>query len=204
MRWRTASGSRVISTPRTLTDPAVGCITPVRSRMVVVLPAPSGPTRPKISPGGIDTPSRSTAVRLPNCLVRSLASTAGILSVDAIRLPTSGFLPLPDASLWQAGAARCPGYRVSSGCGAPWLQGEFRIRRHPRLQLSLRVLDRDLDRVYEIHPLLGGLHVLGCELSLVGNPGHRALKGLVGKTVHQDPGGRAQPDLPQLGFEIGR
>ncbi|MGA8642104.1 MAG: hypothetical protein WB650_09385 [Candidatus Binatus sp.] len=47
----TPSGSATTSRRATLAVPASGASTPARMRIVVVLPAPSGPTMPKISPG---------------------------------------------------------------------------------------------------------------------------------------------------------
>jgi len=45
------SGSRTTSRPATVALPESGGRMPASMRIVVVLPAPSGPTRPKISPG---------------------------------------------------------------------------------------------------------------------------------------------------------
>ena len=47
----TASGCRAGSRPSTVQPPPVGVSIPVRSFTVVVLPAPLGPRKPKISPG---------------------------------------------------------------------------------------------------------------------------------------------------------
>ena len=44
--------------------------------MVVVLPQPFDPTKPKISPFGMVKETSSTAVKLPNFLVRLFASMA--------------------------------------------------------------------------------------------------------------------------------
>jgi hypothetical protein len=43
----------------------------VNIRIVVVLPAPFGPRRPKTSPGGMERFNRSTAVRSPKRFVKS-------------------------------------------------------------------------------------------------------------------------------------
>src|SRR5271166_1187152 len=45
--------------------------------MVVVLPAPLGPRKPKISPGGIANEMSSTAVVVPKRLVRRSTTTSG-------------------------------------------------------------------------------------------------------------------------------
>ena len=50
---------------------------------MVVLPAPSGPTRPKISPGATERFTSSTATRSPNVLVSPLASMAAGISAPA-------------------------------------------------------------------------------------------------------------------------
>jgi len=44
------SGSATASIPSITMVPLSGRITPASMRMVAVLPAPSGPTKPKISP----------------------------------------------------------------------------------------------------------------------------------------------------------
>ena len=49
-------------------------------RMVVVLPAPLGPRKPKISPRRTVKLTRSTAVKLSNCLTNSTASMAWSLA----------------------------------------------------------------------------------------------------------------------------
>src|SRR6186713_1416568 len=50
MRRRMASESVAASRPSIVTRPAAGGMKPVRIRMVVVLPAPLGPRKPRISP----------------------------------------------------------------------------------------------------------------------------------------------------------
>ena len=64
---------RAMSSPATRALPSVGSIRPHSMRRVVVLPAPSGPTSPKISPSATDRFRRSTAVMLaeaPRQIVR--------------------------------------------------------------------------------------------------------------------------------------
>ncbi len=51
MLARTASGSVTTSWPATIARPPVGFRTVLRIRSVVVLPAPLGPSSPKIAPG---------------------------------------------------------------------------------------------------------------------------------------------------------
>src|SRR5439155_12699632 len=67
------SGSVAMSWPLTCARPPVGASTPQSMRMIVVFPEPFGPSRPKISPGGIDRFTRSTASRSPNRRVSSRA-----------------------------------------------------------------------------------------------------------------------------------
>ena len=54
----------------------VGLITPVIVRTVVALPAPLGPRKPDNSPASTSKSTWSTAVKLPNRLVRSSTSMA--------------------------------------------------------------------------------------------------------------------------------
>src|SRR5579885_2660827 len=76
--WRlTPSGSRTTSKPATVAEPPSGLRTPASMRSVVVLPAPSGPTRPKISPAPATKLRRSTASVSAKRRVSSRASTAG-------------------------------------------------------------------------------------------------------------------------------
>jgi hypothetical protein len=49
-RLRAVTGSAATSTPATLAEPAVGSTRVVRTPIVVVLPAPLGPSRPNTSP----------------------------------------------------------------------------------------------------------------------------------------------------------
>src|SRR5208337_382425 len=75
MFWRTASGSRPTSCPATTARPDVGLSRPHSMRMVVDLPAPLGPRKPKTSPLGISRLSRSTATKSPNRLRRFSITT---------------------------------------------------------------------------------------------------------------------------------
>ena len=59
------AGSATTSTPATHAEPAVGMTRVVSMPMVVVLPAPFGPSRPKISPRPTSRSSDSTAGRCP-------------------------------------------------------------------------------------------------------------------------------------------
>ena len=50
-RWRSAGASDAQRSPSTSTSPASGSVSPSQISIVVVLPAPFGPSRPKHSPG---------------------------------------------------------------------------------------------------------------------------------------------------------
>src|SRR6185295_10593738 len=56
--------------PSSTASPAVGESTPASMRKVVVLPAPSGPTRPNSSPRATSNVIPATAVRAPKVRVR--------------------------------------------------------------------------------------------------------------------------------------
>src|SRR5690606_23078040 len=75
----TARGSRVGSRPPTRAEPEVGSVRPRSMRMVVVLPAPLGPSNPKTSPAAMDRLIPFTAARSPYFFVSFLASISGVL-----------------------------------------------------------------------------------------------------------------------------
>src|SRR6476620_3190933 len=62
--------------PNSVAVPSVGGSRPVSIFMVVDLPQPFEPRKPKISPRSIDSVTWSTAVNLPNRQVRPCASMA--------------------------------------------------------------------------------------------------------------------------------
>ena len=70
------SGWVRMSKPATLPRPAVGVRMPQSIRMVVDLPAPFGPRKPKISPRATWKLMRSTATKLPNRFSRFSTTTA--------------------------------------------------------------------------------------------------------------------------------
>jgi len=59
-----------MSNPATVAVPSVGRSTVVSISIAVVLPAPFGPSKPKISPSSILRFKWSTAVSFPNFFVR--------------------------------------------------------------------------------------------------------------------------------------
>src|SRR5215831_9634674 len=87
MRRFTPSGSRVTSMPPTIAVPDVGFNSPHSILIVVDLPAPLLPRKPKISPRATSNVTLSTATKSPNRLVRPRTSIA-LLSNRALQ---SGF-----------------------------------------------------------------------------------------------------------------
>src|SRR5208282_3879279 len=72
----TASDCVAMSRPPTVALPEVGFSRPQSMRMVVDLPAPLGPRKPKISPRRTSRLTWSTATKVPKVLTRSCISTA--------------------------------------------------------------------------------------------------------------------------------
>src|SRR5664280_2907178 len=64
------------SNPATVALPPLGARIPVRMRIVVDLPAPFGPRKPKIWPLGTSKLKRFTAMKLPNRFSRPFTTTA--------------------------------------------------------------------------------------------------------------------------------
>src|SRR5207245_6258249 len=69
---RASIGCSTISQPPTLTLPSVGGMNPVIIRMVVDLPAPFGPRKPRTSPRSIENEIPSTARLVPKALAKLL------------------------------------------------------------------------------------------------------------------------------------
>src|SRR3982750_1172975 len=135
--------------PSIRASPEVGRRTPASMRRVVVLPAPSGPTRPNSSPRPTSKLTPATATRSPNLRVRPSTLRRG--SATTLSLCRHLHLRQPD------------------------------VGRQAGLELVGGVLeDAHLDGVDELHPLLGGLYVLGRELGLGGDVGDLARGGLAG------------------------
>jgi hypothetical protein len=63
--------------PSTYADPDVGASRPHIMRMVVDLPAPLAPRKPKISPSRTVSETPSTALKAPKCLHSCSSWTAG-------------------------------------------------------------------------------------------------------------------------------
>src|SRR5690625_753889 len=67
-----------MSVPPMVIEPASGRDRPVTQRMVVVFPAPLGPSRASTSPGLVLSVRSDTATLLPNDLVRLRISSTGV------------------------------------------------------------------------------------------------------------------------------
>src|SRR6516164_5378554 len=94
MRWRTPSGSIATLIPATSACPDVGRSNPQRIRMVVDLPEPFGPRKPKISPRRASKLTLSTAMNVPNRFTKRSTRTDGASSF--MKSPTwKRFLLLP-------------------------------------------------------------------------------------------------------------
>src|SRR3954469_14629373 len=74
-----------------VTWPEVGLMRPTSIRIVVVLPAPFGPRKPKISPRCSSNETLSTIVLSPMIFVRLVAVSVGLVSF--IRAPFSAVVP---------------------------------------------------------------------------------------------------------------
>src|SRR6185369_11153096 len=95
MRSLIRSASRAMSYPTTVPRPLVGSRIPHSMRMVVDLPAPFGPSTPKISPRRTRSETSRTAHRLPkrreSPSVSMTSSSAGIAcSGGAVRALAAG------------------------------------------------------------------------------------------------------------------
>ena len=66
MIWRTCVACSTTSSPSTRAVPPDGRSTVIKTRRVVVFPAPLGPSRPKTSPGDTWKVTSSTAVTSPS------------------------------------------------------------------------------------------------------------------------------------------
>ena len=76
-RARRASGSSAASQPHTCSVPDEGRASVASMRMRVVLPAPLEPKTLRKAPWGSSKLKRSTALRVPNCLVSLAAQMTG-------------------------------------------------------------------------------------------------------------------------------
>src|SRR6516225_4640897 len=87
MLRRTVSRSLTTSCPATLAEPEVGSARVHRILIVVDLPAPFGPRKPKVSPAATSKPMPRTASISPYLLVSSLTEIAGVTLARPPPLP---------------------------------------------------------------------------------------------------------------------
>src|SRR5262245_10479765 len=99
------------SKPATRAVPEVGASSPFSILIVVVLPAPFGPRKPKICPRGTSKLTASTATKSPNVLVSSWTTTAGSAK-GALRCGH----PLDEHVLQRRRLHAQLGARQASGC----------------------------------------------------------------------------------------
>ena len=78
MRRRTSPGSRMTSNPQTRAVPSFGASSVVSMRIVVVLPAPFGPSSPKTSPRSTRRSRQSTARCAPKLRTNPCASMTAV------------------------------------------------------------------------------------------------------------------------------
>src|SRR6185436_3005242 len=154
----TASGSATTSMPATDAVPEVGCSSPQRMRIVVVLPEPFGPRIPKISPGRISKEMSSTAVILPKRRTMERTSTTGSVRDKDARVGREARLEEP-AGIVQR-------HLHAEHDVRPLLLGERRARgelgpggdlHHASSMDALVAEHRDLDAIPQAHP-----HHQGC------------------------------------------
>src|SRR3954452_8284262 len=138
---------------------------------------------------------------------RTPASMRRVVVLPAQSGPTRpNSSPRPTSKLTPATAVWSPNLRVrpstrrsKSDMGlSPYRRLHLRqpdVGRQAGLELVGGVLeDAHLDGIDQLHPLLGGLHVLGRELGLGGDVGDLALVGLAGIGVRGDGGAAPQVD----------
>ena len=92
------SGSLARSMPLMMMEPFVGAITPVIIRIVVVFPAPLGPSKPKISPARALNETLRTAATSLNVFERFVTYNKSDSMTK--RLSPSGYLQYSAIVLW--------------------------------------------------------------------------------------------------------
>src|SRR3954469_1656536 len=141
------------SKPTTVALPPVGSRIPQSMRMVVDLPAPFGPSTPKISPRSTVSETSRTATRRPK--VRDRFS---VLTMGSAVIVCSGLRPPRLATHYKArssrSSARLRGH-VPVQSGERWRAG---------VEQLLRVVDRDADADDQGLPLLRAEEEAGREL----------------------------------------
>ena len=84
-RSRTPTGSFTTSTPSTEAVPPVGRVCPVSILIIVVLPDPFGPSRPKSAPFSTERVTWSTACTSPYAFDKSCVSITRVISYSGFR-----------------------------------------------------------------------------------------------------------------------
>src|SRR5947209_3315828 len=161
---RAATGSSAMSTPATTTRPVVGRRYPVITRMVVVLPAPLGPSKPRTSPSLTSKVTSSMAVVRPKRRLTPMTWTPAVICPPAL------------------GPVVCRVGRDPLGVG---FAGRDRCLDDERLRLVLPVHDREAVARRRRREVDGPVVVGSCEavegvLVEVVQPAHEALPGQVG------------------------
>src|SRR5271166_5575064 len=133
---------------------------PAIIRIAVVLPAPSGPTNPKIS----------------------LAATSNVRSFTAVR--SSNRLVSPQSSIASLGMYLRGGPLLRGHC----CQIDQGVGRHSGFELVQWIFDIDLDPVNQGHALLVDFHTLWRELGIGGDKRDPAVKCLAPIAIGGDGG----------------
>src|SRR3990170_2094099 len=179
-----SSPSVAMECPATHASPDVGSMMAVRSLMVVVLPAPSGPTRPNNSPLLISRFRLSTAMFPPKDLVRFVVFIAPKEVSSCLLSPVSCLLSPVSCLLTHD----------------PLFQKYLHIRRHARFELIIDVLHAHLNPIDKFHALFLRLDVLRREFRLGRYIGDRALVYLPRIGIRSDLGLLTELHQPELAF----
>src|SRR5829696_4605038 len=128
---RTSSGRSVTSSPSTQARPSVGSIKAVRTRTVVVLPAPFGPRRPSTSPRATSrsTPriAQSVPKRRPRPVARSITSSDVVTRTSLTERATIVLVTRPWNHPELTGIGRLPMHSVGHAERLP-LDGRWRFQ----------------------------------------------------------------------------
>src|SRR5947209_9317697 len=182
MCWRAATGSTAMSTPQTTTRPLVGRRYPVMTRIVVVLPAPLGPSRPRTSPCSRSKVTSEMASVRPKRRLTPTTWTPALTSFGR-----SGAV---------VGSVRAHpfGVRLTRRDGCFGDEGLRRVLPMDHRETVVRHRSRGVDRPVVVRP---GEAVEGVGVEVV-QPGHEPLAGQVGT---HGLGGvlELQPHAPPLG-----
>ncbi|SKU86687.1 Uncharacterised protein [Mycobacteroides abscessus subsp. abscessus] len=102
----------------------------------VVLPAPLGPTRPRISPRRMSKLTPSSACRPPNLSVRSLTSSRTSASAGSTGTPDSPSSDPSSISAWSISTESCSSSRLLSRCLVMRRPRLRRVSGHPNARMS--------------------------------------------------------------------